>query len=440
LSFLNKRTVYPLVVPAALIVVCAWVVWQWPGLLKHIEGVKELRAFMLILPLLPYVFFSIGMILGWRLNHAGLILTSLALGLAYFAMSNEAHLGYGRNDAPVSIVEATRILLPLNLAFFAVLTRRRLLTPAGLLFIGLILFQVFMLLLVSQTLASPLSQLIVEGKAAWPLFYRILVDSSTKMEAWFYDEAFRGYQNISLLGLLSFTGSFVFMALRFSRSRDALSAGFLGSLVAAFLGLSGDPLSPSSLVYFSAAGLMLLVLAVDSSFSMAYLDELTGLPARRSLNYELANLGKKYVIAMIDIDHFKKFNDQYGHKTGDQVLKMIASKLKDITGGAKVFRYGGEEFTAVFPRRSLEEALPHLDVYRQIIESTPFVVRGTERRVRSAEKKGQNASEGTKKVKVTVSIGAAAPGRELATPETVLKAADRALYKAKKAGRNRVAT
>lgn len=440
MSFLNKRTVYPLVVPAALIVVSAWLVWQWPGLLKHIEGVKELRAFMLILPLLPYVFFSIGMILGWRLNHAGLILTSLALGLTYFAMSYEANLSYGRHDPPVSILEATRILLPLNLAFFAVLTRRRLLTPVGLLFIGLILFQVFVLLLVSQTLASPLSQLIQEGKAAWPLFYRILVDSSTKMGAWLYEEAFREYKNISLLGLFSFTGSFVFMALRFYRSRDALSAGSLGSLVAAYLGLTGYPPSPSSLVYFSAAGLMLLVSAVDSSFSMAYLDELTGLPARRSLNYELANLGKRYVIAMIDIDHFKKFNDQYGHKTGDQVLKMIASKLKDITGGAKVFRYGGEEFTAVFPRKSLEEALPHLDVYRQIIESTPFVVRGTERRVRSAEKKGQDPSQGQKKAKVTVSVGAAAPGKELATPERVLKAADRALYKAKKAGRNRVAT
>jgi diguanylate cyclase (GGDEF)-like protein len=79
-------------------------------------------------------------------------------------------------------------------------------------------------------------------------------------------------------------------------------------------------------------------------------------------------------------------------------------------------------------------------VYRQIIESTPFVVRGTERRVRSAEKKGQDPSQGQKKAKVTVSVGAAAPGKELATPERVLKAADRALYKAKKAGRNRVAT
>ena len=438
MSFINKRTAYPLLVPAVLLFVSAWVVWQWPGLMKYIEQSKELGALMVILPLLPYVFFGVGVILGWRFNHAGLILTSLALGLAYFTIPHPGRLSPGRDDPSLSIVEAARFLLPFNLAFFAFLTRRRLLTAVGLFLVGLILLQVFVLLLFAQTLASPLSQIIQEGKAAWPLFYRVLVDFSAKTEAWLQREAFWAYKNLSLLAVLSFTGSFVFMALRFYRSRDALSAGFLGSLVAAFFGLSGAPFSPSSLVYFSAAGLMLIVSAVDSFFSMAYLDELTGLPARRSLNNELANLGKKYVIAMIDIDHFKKFNDRYGHKTGDQVLKMIASKLKDITGGAKVFRYGGEEFTAIFPRKSMEEALPHLEVYRRLVESASFVIRGTERRVKSAEKKGGDLLKDPKEVKVTVSIGAASPGRELTTPEKVLKEADRVLYKAKKAGRNRV--
>ena len=407
--------------------------------MKQIEESTELRALMLILPLLPYVFFGAGVILGWRFNHGGLILTSLALGLAYFAASHAGPPGPGRDETSLSIVEAARILLPLNLALFAVLTRRRLLTSVGLFFTGLILLQVFLVLLFSQTLASPLAQLIQEGKAAWPLFYRVLVDFSAHLEAWLYREAFRGYEIISLLAILSFAGSFTYVALRFYCSRDALSAGFLGALAAAYFGLSGAAPSPSALVYFSAAGLMLLVSAVESSFCMAYLDELTGLPARRSLNNELANLGKKYVIAMIDIDHFKKFNDRYGHKTGDQVLKMIASKLKDITGGAKVFRYGGEEFTAVFPGKSIEEALPHLEVYLRIIESTSFVIRGNEGRVKGGTDRSRDFSKNPGEVKVTVSIGAAAPGKELATPEKVLKEADMALYKAKKAGRNRVA-
>jgi diguanylate cyclase (GGDEF)-like protein len=333
--------------------------------------------------------------------------------------------------------EAARILLPWNLAFFATLMRRRLFTPMGFLCLGLLLLQVFLVLLFCQTLASPLSRLIAEGKAAWPLFYRVLADYSLGLESWMRQGAILGFRNLSILAFVSFLAAFAFMSVRFARSRDALSAGFLGTLVAAFLGLSGGA-GPSGVVYFSAAGFTLLVSAVNVSFSMAYLDELTGLPARRSLNNELLNLGRKYVIAMIDIDHFKKFNDQYGHKTGDHVLKMIASKLKDITGGARVFRYGGEEFTAIFPGKSVEEALPHVEVYRKIIESTPFIVRGHERR--STDRKGKTSSTGQKKVKVTVSIGVAAPAKDVTSPEKVLKEADSNLYKAKKAGRNRVAT
>jgi diguanylate cyclase (GGDEF)-like protein len=173
---------------------------------------------------------------------------------------------------------------------------------------------------------------------------------------------------------------------------------------------------------------------------MAYVDELTALPGRRSLNEELLNLGKKYAIAMIDVDNFKKFNDQYGHKAGDQVLKKIASKLKSMTGGAKVFRYGGEEFTAVFPGKGLEEALPHLEVYRRLIRYDPFVIRGKDRQKKSAENRSKNGSQNQKRVTVTVSIGVAASGKESAAPEEVLKEADRALYKAKRAGKNRVAS
>lgn len=440
MSFLTKRTAYTLFVPAALLFLSVLIVWQWPGLMRQIEEVKELRALMQVLPLLPYILFGMGIILGWRFNNAGLILTCLVMGLTYFTLSDAANRDPGAAYLRVPMSEAAGILLPWNLGFFATLTRRRLLTPMGLLCAGLILFQVFLLLLFCQTLASPLSQLISDGKAAWPLLYRVLADCAAKLAAWLHHEAFFGFRNISILAGFSFAAAFTFLALRFAGSRDALSAGFLSSLVAAFLGLSGDHANPSNVVYFSAAGLILLVSVVDVSFSMAYLDELTSLPARRSLNNELVNLGRKYAIAMIDIDHFKKFNDQYGHKTGDHVLKMIAAKLKTITGGARVFRYGGEEFTAIFPGKSVDEALTHLEAYRKIIGSTPFVIRGNERRARSTDKKGPSQPDGQNQVKVTVSIGVAAPNKDATTPDKVLREADKMLYKAKKGGRNRVAT
>jgi len=76
-------------------------------------------------------------------------------------------------------------------------------------------------------------------------------------------------------------------------------------------------------------------------------------------------MGRRYVIAMLDVDHFKSFNDTYGHDVGDQVLKMVAAKINGVKGGGKPFRYGGEEFTVIFPRRRLAEAIPHLEEVRK---------------------------------------------------------------------------
>jgi diguanylate cyclase (GGDEF)-like protein len=169
---------------------------------------------------------------------------------------------------------------------------------------------------------------------------------------------------------------------------------------------------------------------------MAYRDELTGLPSRRALNQSLCALGQHYTIAMVDVDHFKKFNDTYGHKTGDQVLRLLASRLSAMTGGAKAFRYGGEEFTAVFPGKSVEEALPHLDACRKRLAATPFTVRGKARKKASASQRGKTGAGSGKQVRVTVSMGAAGPSSKLTTPSQVILAADKALYRAKKAGRN----
>lgn len=435
MALLSKRTIFPLIIPAILIIVSALIVWKWPELVKQIRGMGELKALLLILPFLPYAFFVVAIILGWRFSHAGMILTAVVLGLSYFTLSTG---GAPEGTDQVSLGQASRVLLPLNLGFFATLTRRRLLTSVGLCCIVLVGFQVFGLLLLFPTADSLLPQPDQGAQGGWSHLSRILTGCSITLETLLNKETYFGTKNMFALAILAFSGALVFLLVRFIKSRDTLSAGFLGALVAAFLGFSRNYLPPSPMVYFSAAGLILIISAMETSFSMAYTDELTGLPGRRRLNETLVNLGRRYAIAMIDVDHFKKFNDKYGHKTGDQVLKMIASKLKEITGGAKVFRYGGEEFAAIFPGKGVEEAIPHLDVYRKIVESTPFVIRGKKRGKGSVENRGKGASRGQQNAKVTVSIGVAAPGKAHSAPEDVLKAADKTLYKAKKAGRNRV--
>jgi len=117
---------------------------------------------------------------------------------------------------------------------------------------------------------------------------------------------------------------------------------------------------------------------------------------------------------------------------------MVASKLREMSGGSKAFRYGGEEFTAIFPGKDAEEAVPYLQKYRRMIENTPFMVRSKTRRKSTSENRGKTKLSGLRRATVTVSIGVAAPDKGLANPELVLKAADKSLYKAKKAGRNRV--
>jgi diguanylate cyclase (GGDEF)-like protein len=170
---------------------------------------------------------------------------------------------------------------------------------------------------------------------------------------------------------------------------------------------------------------------------MAYLDALTELPNRRALDEFLPQLHGRFSLAMVDIDHFKKFNDTYGHDAGDQVLRKVAGHLANVSGHGRAFRYGGEEFSVVFPGQSRKEALPHLEALRARIEDAGFSLRGSLRPKRKPRER-RSRPRGGKKVHVTVSIGVAELSDKLGSPQVVIEAADRALYRAKEEGRNQI--
>lgn len=185
--------------------------------------------------------------------------------------------------------------------------------------------------------------------------------------------------------------------------------------------------------------LALNIAMIKDFYSMAYHDELTGLPARRALREELLKLGNSYSIAMLDIDFFKKFNDKYGHDIGDQVLKMVAAMMKRTKGGARVFRYGGEEFTIVFAGKGVKEAYDYLEELRRDIADHPFIIRSKKRPPKKPDQgKKTSYPAGTEKTKITVSIGVAEKKASHDNAAEVIKEADQALYRAKKKGRNRV--
>ncbi len=240
------------------------------------------------------------------------------------------------------------------------------------------------------------------------------------------------------LAPLAFGIAIVFALVRFGLRPRATEAGIVWALVAATLAFGFADGRFVARLYLATGGLVLIVALVETSYALAYSDELTGLPARRALNGLLTGLGPPYAVAMIDIDHFKQFNDTYGHQTGDQLLRKMAGTLAAAVQGGRLYRYGGEEFTVVFPGLSADQAGPVLENLRAAAAAMPFVVRGPDRRKRRW--RFRRGSGGRGQVRVTVSIGVADSAAAGPTSADVVRAADEALYRAKHAGRNRVAT
>jgi len=245
-------------------------------------------------------------------------------------------------------------------------------------------------------------------------------------------------QSVILISVIAFI---YMLVLYFTRPSSHMAAG-LGVLLMLIAQLHFGDSSDSLNVFSSAALLMCLYAVIHESWRMAYLDELTELPTRRALREKFQKIGGVYTVAMLDVDHFKKFNDTYGHDTGDAVLRMIATKMRKVSGGGTAYRYGGEEFSVVFNGKKASDAQAHLDALRESIASTPFVISRESRRKSDARPKTQRI----KSVTVTVSIGLAdskLKAKSTATwnssrtsPWDVLKLADKALYRAKKKGRN----
>ena len=164
-------------------------------------------------------------------------------------------------------------------------------------------------------------------------------------------------------------------------------------------------------------------------YSASITDRLTGLNNSRYFEdtyYELAAKaiveGKPLTLALLDIDHFKNFNDTYGHKAGDFVLRQVASMFLDAKRSEKrdhAYRYGGEEFCMVMPDTTAEEALVNFEQFRARVADSEFDYNG-------------------QKLKVTVSIGLAQAGLHSKDGRVLFNLADDALYDCKRAGRNKV--
>lgn len=361
------------------------------------------------LDLASYAVFGLAALLGWRFRSSRLVIAAAALALAQRGL-----MQYGSADANTShlAIVVASVLLPIDFLVLSFLPERGFRGP-------IVMFWTVLLALEAGAVAGVCG---ADDRNFQNLFAARLVPAA----------------GLPALALWLFVATLAVIVLRYAMRQRPVEAGLFWSLAASLLAFRAGATGMQGAAYFAAGELVLVLALVESSHFMAYHDELTGLPGRRALNDALAAVEGQFCVAMVDVDHFKKFNDTYGHEVGDQVLRMVASRLARVSGGGQAFRAGGEEFCVVFRESTVRDVLPHLDLLREAIEMSSFVVRGQDRLRRTAEDRRSRKSEQDIEVSVTVSIGTAQATPQLTAVGDVLQAADEALYHAKDAGRNRV--
>lgn len=360
-----------------------------------------------VLSLLPVGIFLCGLMLCMGFRRSRLFFALLALTLSYAAL---VFLVPSVSERIAHVIgSAIAVLLPLNLLVLAFLKERGIISPAGRRRLALVAGQILVVIALCLPQLEP---------SAWL--------NATFLPVWI-----TSWSHLSQAGALAFALAGIVIMVPLIRRYRAVESSLLWTLAACFAAFRVGSATGQASLFFSAAGMVLIVALLETSYRMAYHDELTQLPSRRSLNEALMKLPSVYTVAMIDVDHFKRFNDSFGHEAGDQALRMVASRLAHIAGGGKAYRYGGEEFAIIFPGKAASEVVIYLDRMRKVIEQSKFVVRGRERR--GKRRLGRSNRQETH---VTVSIGVASCDGERVNPADVLRIADKALYRAKAKGRN----
>jgi diguanylate cyclase (GGDEF)-like protein len=350
-------------------------------------------------------------ILAWRYRRSRLAVTALMIAMVNWLIRG-ALAGPDGGIEPGLEHASLAILLPLNLAVLALLRDRPLPRLGTLIHLAAVAAQPALVALTLRSSAG--SSQGVELLVSWLELIRA-------PQAW----------------LMAHLVAVVVTAVVFAIRRGSFEGGLLWVLVASALSIVAGAEVMRSAVLMAAAQLVLLVGLFEDSYRLAFHDELTGLRGRRALNDAMRSLEGRFAIAMVDVDHFKRFNDRHGHDAGDQVLRMVSEELGRVGGGGRAFRYGGEEFAVVFAGRTAAEALQYVEATRQAIAARSFVVR-SQKRPRKKPKRVRPSTSGVRGVTITVSVGVAGSSARRPTPDDVLRAADRALYRAKGAGRNRV--
>lgn len=408
----------PLSVPAVIFFVLAAVLLFFPG--------AEVWANSSSFRLIPYIILTIGFILGIFFLQSRISFICILLSVITFYLDN-LYFGKQLTGMANTVVFLSSIYVPVLCILFYHLGERGMFTVNGYIRFVIVLSALVVILLIPKI--TDMSEAVISTNIA--LFRPVA-----------------GWLNIPLIGMLTLAVCGPFFFIRNGFESPCLGPLIMAGIVFIFAGLNfgadiWDVAVRRTVLFsfMSGAAVTFSWAILEISWRNAHIDELTELPGRRSFKNHMERLGAEYSIAMVDIDFFKKVNDKYGHDTGDQVLRYVASFLRKNRGG-KAYRYGGEEFAIISENMDYEEFCSIMEELKDAISNRPFVIRS---RMRPKEKpenvddiRSVAKNRRKKYIVVTVSIGVARVGKRYLLPQEVIEGADKALYKAKRDGRNRV--
>lgn len=378
---------------------------------------KASAEWQMLLGNLPYLLCLVAGFMAFQFSRGRLLLAAVSVAAFYWAVQQYLQVSLARPEA-ARVFFALSLAVPLVALYLLLLPEKGIISRGALAAAG-----GYLLLLVVVFYILPLlpgnSESAARYYAIWPWENYVLSRGASM-----------------LMGLVTLAALFLIGM----RNEDA-DVAIIAAALACALMLAQLQHAMISVVLGIAASLALVWGLLRSSHAMAYRDELTGIPGRRALNERMKLLGRRYCIAMLDVDHFKRFNDTHGHDVGDEVLRLVASRLSRVGGGGTAYRYGGEEFCVVFPRRSIEDCVASINAVREEIANYRMLLRNRSQRparARDGTRRRGATRLSSDEVAVTVSAGLAERCDNIPDAEAVIKAADSKLYQAKKAGRNRV--
>jgi diguanylate cyclase (GGDEF)-like protein len=391
---------------------------MWPGGFILLTGLGFLRPTGLpawaqpLIHLLPYGLLIFGLLSCWIFNHSriGLSLLVLIIGdQSFLWLPPHLHTG-GESSDPV--FQLTALLIPLTILLLTLVKHDAILTRTTLLWGLFILLQAMI--------------------AGW------LAHSYPTMIGTALNSAFLPPTSWSYVGQPAMLAVGIALTLQITQAlvaQSEIEKGFVWAHIAVVVALYSVQMGWEPRPFLALAGLILVMSLMQASYRSAFRDEVTRLPGSRAFEMAVKRLGRRFSLAIVEIDQLKEINNQFGRSVGDQVLTLVAKKIVHASGKGKVFAYDAEHFVLLFPATSPQDTLVSLEQIRKAVEAACFVLQNR-KLVRNLRRTGGHTDAASEDLPVTVSIGVCGTDNGAGMLTGIVKTAYQAVHGAKSEGGN----